>query len=207
MFIYRGSIHCFSFDETFMSISIDDSDDKYFTNCLLIFNWSILNHQFFSCYHKQKIIQKFRMASRRRFLERSITNVSFHNRLTEEDAMWRRRENERDGQHNDNKQRHRSRSPYEKRKKSSRKSDESKTIDNNNKIEADFGPPLPTNLGVNADRWDHAFFMQRYPKDYEKQMNESKRKQSSSSDDERQKKKQHRHENKKKSKRKHRSRS
>ncbi len=144
------------------------------------------------------------MSSRHRFLQRSITQVSFHNRLTEEDVMWRRREQER---------RDRSRSPYEKQKRSSRSSNnESQKKDDDIQIEAEFGPPLPSNLGINADRWDHAFFMQRYPNEYDKQMQKSQRKQSTSSEDKKKKKKHHRHkrreeENKKKTKRKPRSKS
>ena len=90
-----------------------------------------------------------------------------------------------------------------------------KKTNDNDQTEGEFGPPLPSNLGINADRWDHAFFMQRYPNEYEKQVKKPKQEEISSSDDEKKKKKHskhHRHrrmdeENKKKSKRKHRSRS
>jgi len=162
------------------------------------------------------------MASRHRFLARSITHVSFHNRLTEEEIMWRRHGQEGD---KDNNKRYRSRSPSEKQKQYSRKrrsssspNNESKKTNDNNQIDDEFGPPLPSNLGINADRWDHAFFMQRYPKEYEKQVNKSKQDEPSRSDDDdggKKKKKHSKHdrhrrmeeENKKKSKRKHRSRS
>jgi hypothetical protein len=159
------------------------------------------------------------MSSRHRFLERSINHVSLHNRLTEEDAMWRRRDQEQGEVDHHQQQQHPSRSSYEKRKSSSRKhrssSEEDDKTEVKNHIEADFGPPLPSNLGVNADRWDHAFFMERYPKEYEKQINKLKRKDSTSSEDEKKKKKHskhHRHrrrddDSKKKNKRKHRSRS
>lgn len=127
------------------------------------------------------------MSSRHRFLERSINHVSLHNRLTEEEAMWSRRKQER----------HRSRSSHNQRKESTRKHRSSSTSseDRNQQKraeqqpEAEFGPPLPSNLGVNADRWDHALFMQRYPDEYDKQMKKSKRASSTSSDDEKRKKK------------------
>ncbi|CAF1066545.1 unnamed protein product [Adineta ricciae] len=158
------------------------------------------------------------MASRHRFLERSITTVTFHNRLTEEDAMWRQREQERE--RNPVQRRQRSRSPRSKkhrhRSSSSSEDRSSVKIISNPQTEAEFGPPLPSNLGVDADRWDHAFFMQKYPKDYERQINKSSRRDStSSSEDERKKKKHSKHdrkkrkkeEHKKKTKRKRRSRS
>jgi hypothetical protein len=151
------------------------------------------------------------MSSRHRFLQKSIHNVSFHNRLTEEDAMWRRRENEQD-RNEVNKRQYRSRSPYE-RNRSARKqrpTDDEKKRKDNNPTESEFGPPLPSNLGINADRWDHALFMQRYPNDYEKQVKKSKREISISSDDEkkdRRKKKTEEEEKRKKTKRRHRSRS
>ncbi|CAF2371637.1 unnamed protein product [Rotaria sp. Silwood2] len=166
------------------------------------------------------------MSSRHRFLQRSITHVSFHNRLTEEDVMWRRREHEREDGEKDNKKRlHRSRSPYEKQKRYSRKYRSSSSSNdernsnnnnnNNNRTDAEFGPPLPSNLGINADQWDHAFFMQRYPDEYEKQINKPKRNDSTSSENKKKKKKHTKHhqhrrmeeDNKKKSKRRHRSRS
>ena len=117
------------------------------------------------------LIEHNEMASRHRFLQRSINHVTFHNRLTEEETMWRQHEQQKDH----SQRRDRSRSPRRKthkRRSSSSYVDERKEqVINNHQIEAEFGPPLPTNLGVNADRWDHALFMQRYPKDYEKQIN------------------------------------
>ena len=70
------------------------------------------------------------MSSRHRFLARSITHVSFHNRLTEEETMWRRRDGERE---KDNKRRSRSRSPYEKRQPHSRKHRSSSSLNNESK--------------------------------------------------------------------------
>ena len=140
------------------------------------------------------------MSSRHRLLQRSITHVSLHNRLTEEDVMWRRREQEREAEQNISKRQHRSCSPYKKRKQFSRKRHSSSSLDNeskrkknNNQTEVEFGPPLPSNLGIDAERWDHAFFMQRYPEEYEKQINRSKRKESTSSKDKKKKKKYSRH--------------
>ena len=157
------------------------------------------------------------MSSRHRFLERSINHVSLHNRLTEEEAMWRRRGQE---QETNEPQRHRSRSSHHKRTESIRKHRSSSSNERNEQKrveqqpEAEFGPPLPSNLGVNADRWDHALFMQRYPDEYEKQMKKSKRKSSTSSEDEKSKKKhskRHHHRRDRgeehKKKRRHRSRS
>ncbi|CAF2998281.1 unnamed protein product [Rotaria socialis] len=158
------------------------------------------------------------MSSRHRFLQRSINHVSFHNRLTEEELMWRRRENEREALNNDRKKRrHRSRSPYEQQKQKGKyrsSSDESRKL-NKNPAEAEFGPPLPSNLGVNADRWDHAFFMQRYPDEYEKQISRPKREDSTRIDEKKNKTKHKKHkrmeeeeeDSQNKSKRRHRSRS
>lgn len=118
--------------------------------------------------------------SRHRFLEKSIRNVSFHNRLTEEESMWRRRENElRDDEEE------KPRVNVERR----RSIDERKSMKKVKQTEGEFGPPLPSSLGVNADRWDHAHFMQRYPDEYQRQLEKCRRSSSETSQEEKSKKK------------------
>jgi hypothetical protein len=156
------------------------------------------------------------MSSRHRFLEKSIDHVSFHNRLTEEDSMWRRRDQERNRLH----ERDRSRSAHQHHRLSTndrdqRKSHHSTKATTSQAVENEFGPPLPSNLGINADRWDHAFFLQRYPEVCDKEKKTLHRTRSSSNEQretKQTKKKHHRQDkvdevSKKKSQRRHRSRS
>lgn len=155
---------------------------------------------------------------RHRFLAKTIHHVSFHNRLTEEDIMWKRRELEVDEEKqrtnryqskSRRRSRSRSRSNLRKRSRSSSSSSESQrkpksnvTQDRKEDNELDFGPPLPSSLGVNADRWDHAFFMQKYPGEYERQIKLSPHR-SSTSSDEKEKKKKSKKKKKKKNKHHH----
>jgi len=158
--------------------------------------------------------------SNHRFLKRSLKHATFHNRLTEEDSMWRRREQERGEVENFRRRPHRSRSPRgrysHKNRRSSSPVNDSKRKQRQNPQTLDtlpndqeFGPPLPSNLGIEADRWDHAYYMQRYPEDYARRIEnpKSKRQQSTSSDDNRDKKQKRTHKKEKKPKRRHRSKS
>ena len=132
------------------------------------------------------------MPSRHRFLQKSIHHVSFHNRLTEEETMWRRRENEQQ-ERRPGEQRDRSRTERDRpasssdRGRSRRDSPEAAKI--NRPTETDFGPPLPSNLGINADRWDHAFFMERYPNEHEKRATAKRKTSPDTGDDDEERKK------------------
>ncbi len=72
--------------------------------------------------------------------------------FTEEDAIWRRCEQERERY---NKLQHRSRSSYEKRQRYARKYRSSSPSDES-----------LSNLGVYANRWNYAFFTQQYSNKY-----------------------------------------
>ena len=101
--------------------------------------------------------------SRHRLLEKSIHSATFHNRMTEEEMMWQRRELERskrksrsrDRDRSEHRHRYHSSPDREKRNQNERKNTEGE--------EREFGPPLPSSLGIQADRWDHALYFQRYP--------------------------------------------
>ncbi|CAF1076730.1 unnamed protein product [Didymodactylos carnosus] len=142
--------------------------------------------------------------SHKRFLINSIHQTTFHNRITEEDCMWRLREQEieKDKDNFSDKKRtnyiskrYSRSSPNREKLKKQTTFDNEKSIE---KVEIEFGPPLPRDISINLDKWDHDGFKELYPHDYAKRI-QQKRERSNSEDNSKSREKK---EKKKKKKRK-----